>query len=43
VIGIPLPAGEKRFSAPEEPPLNAENMLQITNLDTIWPSLPAAE
>jgi len=39
-----FPAGrKKRFSAPEEPSLSIENIFLINALDTIWPSLAAAE
>jgi hypothetical protein len=38
-----LPSGTKRFSAPKVPPLGIEKMLLINSLDTIWPSLAAAE
>ena len=43
LISLSLTAGKKPASAPEEPPLNVENMLPISNLETIWPSPPAAE
>ncbi len=43
-VGPHLPAlREKPFSAPKAPPLDIEKMFIINNLDTIWPSLAAAE
>jgi hypothetical protein len=38
-----LPAGRKRIRAAKRHPLNAENLLEIKGLGTIWPSRPAAE
>jgi hypothetical protein len=38
-----LRAGRKRFSAPKELPPDIENMLRVSSLKTIWPSLAAAE
>jgi hypothetical protein len=40
---IPLAAGKKPDAAPEKPPLDTRNMLQINSLDRIWQSRPAAE
>jgi len=39
-----LPAlREKTLFSPKAPPLDIEKMFLINNLDTIWPSLAAAE
>jgi hypothetical protein len=40
---VSLTAAKNLDSAPKEPSLNAKNIMSISNLDTIWPSLPTAE